>query len=321
MLIKGICKKKELLNTIHDAILSSGSNWTEISSNKNNDFDNSDNSSDGWVFRSPAIGTKKQNIFLRLKSRNFSDENRYNCHIFVGISESYIAGTEEENGKFINKSPLYCIPITDSDNQNHGSEALFRYYIDVKDYRILIVIEFNDITNNTQPRYIYIGYPDLNTNLEGDSYINQFIASSCLGREITNNSDPYMYWLKCPPIGGKEQDGQYNKFAKANSHINSLNPTPMGIYLLNPIYIMADNLGNNIPYTGFLGVLDGIYTVSNTNIVNGDIIKINEGEYKVFNTSNISLGDRKDYDKDEKLSYYKHFYNSIPGCCFAIKIN
>jgi len=94
----------------------------------------------------------------------------------------------------------------------------------------------------------------------------------------------------------------------------------MGLYLLNPIYLMADNLNNNVPNTGFLGILDGIYGLPNTNIVNGDIVKIDNDQYKIFNIGQYLINQNKDYE-DLGEGRGINYFNSLQGVsCIAIKI-
>ncbi|HDK7168205.1 hypothetical protein CF065_03655 [Clostridium sporogenes] len=281
MLIKGTCAKKDLMTEIYKAILFPGSNWTEISSNKINDYKSDGN--DGWVFKSPPIGYKKENIFMRLKSADLSYNGSSRNYINIFLSDNYTpSSTTGKNGVFTNMGRVNTIYFTPSDGTNYNPDTLYDYYIDVLDYRILMVIEVHTVSTVTYPNLIYIGYPDINTNLEGEDYTNQFVA----GSNIYNTSSNYMYWHKAP--GSLGNKSQYNKFAKTFCNINNSNPTPMGLYLLNPIYVTGDGVGNNVPDTGFLGVLDGIYGLSSANIVNGDIVCIDNNNYKVFNLLQLS---------------------------------
>lgn len=297
MLIKGTCAKKDLMTEIYKAILFPGSNWTEISSNKINDYKRDGN--DGWVFKSPAIGYKKENIFMRLKSPDLSYSGSSRNYIDIWLSDNYTPNnTAGKNGTFTHMGRANTIYFTQSDSTNYNPDTLYDYYIDVLDYRILIVIEIHSVSMVTYPNFTYIGYPDINTSLEGEDYTNQFVASS----NISNTNAYNMYWHKAP--GSIGNGSQYNKFAKSFCNINNSNPTPMGLYLLNPIYVTGDNVGNNVPDTGFLGVLDGIYGLTNTNIVNGDIVRIDNNNYKVFD-----------------LSQFTTYYNSLGNVkCIAMKI-
>ncbi len=309
MLVKGTCAKKDLMTEIYKVILSPGSNWTEISSNKTNDY--IVNGNDGWVFKSPEIGYKKENIFMRLKSPDLSNPKISGNHLYIWLSDNYIpSNTEGENGTFTQMGTVNKVLFTPSNIQNHNPDTLYNYYIDILDYRILIIIELHTVSMITYPNCIYIGYPDINTNLEGKEYTNQFIAASNLG----GAPGTMAYWHKAP--GATGNGSQYNKFSNTFCQLNSVNPTPMGLYLLNPIYLIADNLNNNVPNTGFLGILDGIYGLPNTNIVNGDIVKINGDDYKVFNLSQYLLNTASNIG--EGSIYY---YNSLKNVnCIAIKI-
>ncbi|NFV12664.1 hypothetical protein FDG09_06925 [Clostridium sporogenes] len=309
MLVKGTCAKKDLMTEIYKAILSPGSNWTEISSNKTNDY--IVNGNDGWVFKSPKIGYKKENVFMRLKSPDLSDPKISGNHLYIWLSDNYIpSNTEGENGTFTQMGIVNKVLFTPSNVQNHNPDTLYDYYIDILDYRILVIIELHTVSMITYPNFIYVGYPDINTNLEGKEYTNQFIAASNLG----GAPGKMAYWHKAP--GATGNGSQYNKFSNTFCQLNSVNPTPMGLYLLNPIYLIADNLNNNVPNTGFLGILYGIYGLPNTNVVNGDIVKIDRDEYKVFNLSQYLIN--TDRNAGEGNIYY---YNSLKDVnCIAIKI-
>ncbi|GAA0082349.1 hypothetical protein LAV60_07315 [Clostridium sporogenes] len=315
MLVKGTCAKKDLMTEIYKAILSPGSNWTEISSNKINDYVVGGN--DGWIFKSPQIGYKKENIFMRLKSPDLSNPKISGNHLYIWLSDNYIpSNTTGENGTFTKLGMKNRILFTPSNIANHNPDTLYNYYVDILDYRILIIIELHTVSMVTYPNFIYVGYPDINTNLEGEEYTNQIIAASNLGDCPSNT--PRVYWHKAP--GSTGNGSQYNKFAKTFCSLNLFNPNPMGLYLLNPIYLMADNLNNNVPNTGFLGILDGIYGLPNTNIVNGDIVKIDNDQYKIFNIGQYLINQNKDYE-DLGEGRGINYFNSLQGVsCIAIKI-
>ncbi|WMJ80982.1 hypothetical protein RBU49_01645 [Clostridium sp. MB40-C1] len=310
MLVKGTCAKKDLMTEIYKAILSPGSNWTEISSNKTNDY--SVNGNDGWVFKSPPIGYKKQSIFMRLKSSDLSNPKIPGNHLYIWLSDDYMPSNDTgENGTFTQMGHVKKVLFTPPNVANHNPDTLYDYYIDILDYRILIIIELHTVSMTTYPNFVYIGYPDINTNLEGEDYTNQFIAASNL---VVPDRMHISYWHKAP--GATGNGSQYDKFATTFCQLNLSNPTPMGLYLLNPIYLMADNLKNNVPNTGFLGTIDGIYGLPNTNIVNGDIIQVNDSSYKVFNLSQYLINDSNNQEEG-----YIYYYNSLGGItCIAIKI-
>ncbi|MBV4432781.1 hypothetical protein KM803_15885 [Clostridium tyrobutyricum] len=274
MLIKGSCQKQNLMQVIHDAILSPGSNWTEISSNKTNDFKYSGTMTDGWVFESPPIGSKQQRIFLTLKSTNFSQVNTWGT-VYMWLADNYVPNaTSGQNGTYTNKSATVISGILDYYRVDPTTS--FDYFIDVLDHRILIVVQQTSITTTTHPSWIYIGYPELNTNLEGPNYTNQFILGNIIGWSPTIS---HVYWRK-------NSAGVYDQYALAKCNLNNSNPTPIGAYLLSPAYITGDSCSAGDP--GPLGVLTGIYFMPNTNIINGDIITIGADTYQVFITSTIN---------------------------------
>ncbi|KEH94303.1 hypothetical protein Z962_09525 [Clostridium botulinum C/D str. BKT12695] len=315
MLVKGTCAKKDLMMSIYNAILSPGSNWTEISSNKTNDFKKDGN--DGWVFKSPPIGHKKQSIFMRLKSHDLSTTESCGNHFYIWLSDSYTPNNEEgKNGVFTKMGQIQLIFFTPNDNKKHTPDTLYNYYIDILDHRILMIIELHTITAITYPNFMYIGYPDLSTNLEGEEYTNQFVASSNLG----DYSRSKVYWHKAPGEPGNK--GQNNKFAYTSCQLNTSNPTPMGLYLLNPIYFIGDGLENNLPNTGPLGIFDGIYGLPNTNIVNGDIVKIGKDDYKVFNLNQYLINNSNSgYSWSNYGDGHVGYYNSLKNVtCIAIKM-
>lgn len=266
MIIKGTCQKQNLMQVIYDAIVSPGSNWTEISSNKTNDFKYNGVMTDGWVFKSPPVGSKQQSVFLNLKSQDFSKQ--VSQLLFINLSDDYIPNdTEGQNGTFTNQSPMYLCLIEGGAKQ---PTDLLDYFIDIQDHRILMVVQTNSITTTTNPQFLYVGYPELNTNLEGPNYTNQFIVSSCIA---INTARGLCYWRKA-------SDGTYDKLAQLVCYLNNSNPTPIGAYLLSPFIINGD--GRSVGDPGPLGVLSGLYAMPNTNIINGDIITIGEDSYQVF---------------------------------------
>lgn len=306
MMIKGSCQKQDLMQAIHDAILSPGSNWTEISSNKTNDYlYNSANMTDGWVFKSPPIGDKQQNIFMTLKSQDLSLANGQAGVFYIWLSDSYMPNdTSGQNGTYENKSVCNLwigvigakIPAT-----------MYDYFIDIQDHRILIVIQLTSTGTVTNPCFLYVGYPELNTNLEGTNYTNQFILGNATGKinSYYGGGLGFCYWHKnCL--------NNYNAYAKSICNLNNSNPIPTGAFLLSPIYITGDGCGAGNP--GPLGVLSGLYGMPNTSIVNGDIITIGSDTYQVFIL----------YIYNVSISLYGasgYYYNNIPLVTIAIKTN
>lgn len=299
MLIKGSCQKQNLLQAIHDAILSPGSNWAEISSNKTNDFKYSGAMNDGWVFQSPPIGSKQQRIFLTLKSTNLANTSTYG-NIFMWLADNYVPnGTSGQNGTYTNKNIGVISWIFD--NQYVDPTTSFDYFIDIRDHRILIVIQRTSITTTTNPAWLYIGYPEPSTNLEGPNYTNQFVLGNCVG---FNSSTTHTYWRK-------NSAGVYDQYAISRCNLNSSNPTPIGAYLLSPAYVTGDSCGAGDP--GPLGVLTGIYFLPSTNIINGDIITIGSDTYQVF----IVFAYNGSQNCGAGSLYY---YNDLPAV-IAIKTN
>ncbi len=280
MLIKGTCQKQNLMQAIHDAILSPGSNWTEVSSNNVNDFNmNLGMGSDGWVFKSPAIGTKAQNIFLTIKSQDFS--LAYSSIILFCFSENYApSATLGQNGTHVNKNGTQwqmCNSSTGADSNFLPTDTI-EYFIDILDHRILIVIQKKSVTLSNYPQYIYLGYPDLKTNLEGTN-INQLMFGSNLTQTTTANM---CFWFK-----NSNSTNPYWKYATTSVNLNSNNPTPMGLYLMSPAYISGD--GVTIPNFGLIGVLEGIYFLPATNVINGDILQVGSDQYQIFNLAQWTL--------------------------------
>ncbi|PJI07024.1 MULTISPECIES: hypothetical protein [Clostridium] len=276
MLVKGECLKSDLLQAIHDAILSSGSNWTEISSNNEQDYNIDGGGSDGWIFKSPGVGKNGQSVFFTLKGQDFTVENTY--IIMVGLSENYLPNaTANTNGTHTNKGTFLWAICSGSPNYDTTwlPTDTVEYFVDVLDNRILITIQKKSAVLNNYPQYMYIGYPDLATNLESTN-INQFICGSNLRTKV-NAYKPV--WLKTSQC----KSGSYNPyFATVTSavYLNANNPTPGGEYLMWPVYLNGDDVTN--PSCGLLGVLDGLYFLPATNVINGDIIKVGDSTYKVF---------------------------------------
>lgn len=316
MLIKGTCQKQNLMQVIHDAILSPGSNWTEISSNKTNDFKWSGAMSDGWVFKSPPIGPKQQNIFLTLKSldlsvKSVSVDNGGN-HLYIWLADDYKpSDTSGKNGTYTNKSPYNLWCFSHIDNVFCSPTSNYDYFIDIVDHRIIIIIQRATETTYSYPQFMYIGYPDLNTNIEGENYTNQLILGSnmCLGNSNYDWAYGHSYWHRC-------SNGNYFSRANVVCNINSTNPTPMGLYLLTPIYINGDGI-SGIQNTGTLGILSDIYCLPATNIINGDIVNIGSDSYKVFNLGQWIINSAPNYG----MACGLYYYNSITPTCIAIKVN
>lgn len=273
MIVKGSCQKQYLMQAIHDAILSPGSNWTEISSNKTNDHLYAGTTiSDGWVFKSPPIGTKQQSVFMTLKSLDLSLSSGASGTLFIWLSDNYVPNaTDNQNGTHTNKSVFNSWVF---DYSSKIPTTMFDYFIDIQDHRILMIIQQTNTGTVTYPHFLYVGYPEPSTNLEGQYYTNQFILGDILGRTSNWGSGPAScYWHK-------NSLSYYNAYALSKCNLNNTNPTPMGAYLLSPVYVTGDGCGAGDP--GPLGVLSGLYCMPNTSIVNGDIITVGSDTYQVF---------------------------------------
>ncbi|AND84294.1 hypothetical protein GTH52_06955 [Clostridium tyrobutyricum] len=306
MMVKGSCQKQDLMQTIHDAILSPGSNWTEISSNKTNDHLYSGAMSDGWVFKSIPIGAKQQSIFMTLKSLDLSLSTGVSGALFAWLSDNYVPNaTDGQNGTHTNRS-YYC-NIWCFDLYNKIPTTMFDYFIDIEDHRILIVIQQTNTGTVTYPHFLYVGYPEPSTNLEGLYYTNQLILGDILGRPSSwGTSSSCCYWHK-------NSLGHYNAHALSECNLNNLNPTPIGAYLLSPVYVTGDGCGAGDP--GPLGVLSGLYCMPNTSIVNGDIVTVGSDTYQVFIMGGYSV------NGTTLIGIYGYYRDSIAPAAVAIKIN
>jgi hypothetical protein len=330
MLIRGTCQKKDLLQNIHDAILAPGSNWTEISSNKTlTDYAQTGGAADGYVFKSVPIGSKQQPVYLSLKSQNFTWtqgssnivnlDNGYGTangsnHMFMWLSENYIPNaTPGVNGTHTNKCCFSPILISPWDAANFHSTTLMDFFVDIVDYRIIIIIQRNNLSPVTYPCVIYAGYPDPKTIIEGPNYIHQFILANNLvhwGNPIGACGAGYVRWLR-------DSYGSYSSWCTSNCAINATNPIPTGQYILTPITLWADGLGHNIPNTGMLGILDGIYGLPIGNFLNGDIIKVGNDSYQIFYTNQWNPNTSGAYG----LSAVYYTYNCTGLGAFALKIS
>ncbi len=316
MIIKGTCQKRELPQRIHDAIVGAGSNWQEISSNKTQDFKWDGVQSDGWVFKSPPIGTKGESVILQMKHMDFnitstsgSVGNGGNHFCFWLADEYEPSVTQDTSGTFTAKGRFHSWMFTHIDAVNCGPLAEYDYFVDVLDHRIMMVIQRHNNTINTYPQFMYIGYPEPNTNLEGKDYTNQFIVGSnvCNG----GSTVAYVSWHKA-------SNGTRNGFAYTSCTLNAANPNPMGLYLLSPILVTGDG-GTGMSNTGPLGVLSGLYGLPPSGIVNNDTIMIGSDEYKIFAISQWSINnDVSDYGGHTKYVYYM---NGITPTMIAMKVN
>jgi len=318
MMIKGTAQKQNLMQIIHDAILAPGSNWTEISSSKTNDYKYTGTMTDGWVFKSPPIGDKLQSVFLTLKSVDLtiasptSTLGQGGNHLMIWLADNYVPNaTNGQNGTYTNKmghiywafcqvDATYCLPT-----------SLFDYWIDVKDHRILIVIQRSVGNTVSYPQFLYIGYPDPTTNIEGSGYINQFVVGSNIGYSIGSiNMTGFALWHK-------SSAGTYGKRTPTACSLNYANPNPAGLYLLNTIKVTGDG-GEGIANTGDLGILDGLFGLASTNIVNSDILNAGSDQYQVFNLSQWLVNNQNTLGGTATAGWYN---NSITPTFIAIKIN
>ncbi|WP_143327552.1 MULTISPECIES: hypothetical protein [unclassified Clostridium] len=302
---------------IHDAIISAGSNWVEISSNKTNDYKwDVSSMTDGYVFKSPPIGTKNQSVVLELKSINLavtspstSTGNGGN-HLNIWLADDYTPSTTPNvNGTFLNRGQVASWGFTTVDSIYSAPTSLYDYFVDVLDYRILIVIQRNSATTTTYPHYLYIGYPNPTTNIEGPNYTNQFIIGSNIYCG-NNTTVARVYWHK-------GSNALYNQYAYTNCNLNNANPNPMGLYLLSPITVTGDG-GTGVSNTGPLGVLTGLYALPATNIINGDTITIGSDTYQVFNLSQWLFSS---YTSIGGIATSIYYMNGISPSLIAIKTN
>lgn len=314
-MIKGTCQKQNLAQVVHDAILSPGSNWQEISSNKVQDGKTVDPQTDGWVFKSPPIGTKGESVIFQMKAQDLtktpsSSVNAGGNHFYFYMCDNYTPSPNvSTNGTFENKSFFNAWVFATVDSTYCAPTSEFDYFIDVLDHRIMIVIQRHSETLTTHPQFIYIGYPDPETNLEGDNYTNQFICGSnlCIGN--THSGTGKTYWHKA-------SNGTRNAYATVSCPLNSGNPTPMGLYLLTPITVNADT-SSGTTNTGPLGVLSGIYGLPASSIVNNDTIMVGSDEYKVFNISQWAIN----YGGNYGGHAYLYYYHGVTPSFIAIKVN
>jgi hypothetical protein len=139
-------------------------------------------------------------------------------------------------------------------------DAIIKTHLDIKPHRI-ILITYNAIPTLENPSLLYIGYPELSTNIER-YYMQNLIL---LGTNST----------AAGPLVAKNILNQAWATHKLYTLLAPTNPNVAGDYNMSPIFIGTAT-------EGIYGVLDGVWVMPKTNISQLDELELNGDRYKVF---------------------------------------
>jgi len=250
------CRKADFVPTLVKALTDDGT-FNMISSNTANDRIITAGCSDGYVFRS-SEDINGNKFILTIKNID-TDNNALNTQINLMLSDNYTpAQTANTNGVFGAGSGRKAYYLTSQASLT--LDAIIKIHLDIKPHRI-ILITYNAAPTIENPSLIYIGYPELSTNIERYYMQNLFIV----GTNCTVTG----------PLVARNLLNQTWQTHKLYTLLTPTNPNVAGDYNMSPIFI-----GNATE--SIYGALDGVWVMPWVNISQLDELEQNGDRFKVF---------------------------------------
>ena len=250
------CRKADFVPTLVKALTDDGT-FNMISSNTANDRIITAGCSDGYVFRS-SEDINGNKFILTIKNID-TDNNALNTQINLMLSDNYTpAQTANTNGVFGAGSGRKAYYLTSQASLT--LDAIIKIHLDIKPHRI-ILITYNAAPTIENPSLIYIGYPELSTNIERYYMQNLFIV----GTNCTVTG----------PLVARNLLNQTWQTHKLYTLLAPTNPNVAGDYNMSPIFI-----GNATE--SIYGALDGVWVMPWVNISQLDELEQNGDRFKVF---------------------------------------
>jgi hypothetical protein len=270
--------RKDLLSKLREMIINSNQGWSEISTNKENDFKTTvaGTETDGYVFKSEAVTDKNRNMILRMKSQDLTAvSSSTTTQLYFWTASDYIPNiTDGSNGSFTNLSTYTTQHFTHTDGMN-TPDTLYEVYLDILPHRLFFVIHRKDVGIDSKPSMFYFGYPELETMSEGPNYIMQLIFGSNTAGAVTTQIEMF-----------KAPDGSsFSTVTRLSNYVNLApnNPNANMEYTMSPIYVGSSTFG-------ILGKVDGIWGLPTNNITNLDELVQGGERYKVFQIRQHTAG-------------------------------
>jgi hypothetical protein len=250
------CQKQLFMHTLVQTIMDDGT-FTMISSNTTNDRAVAATNSDGFVFRS-SDDINGNKFIVTFKNIDL-DNTPNNTQISIMVSDDYTPHTDPNtNGVFGTGSGRRAYFLTAQANLT--LDAIINVHLDIKPHRIILVTH-NARPTVQAPSLLYIGYPELSTNIERHHMQNLImvgtnfpVAGPLVSRDMLNNR-----W---------QTHNLYTLIAPTN-------PNVAGDYNMSPIFIGTGT-------EGIYGTLDGVWVMPIANISQLDELEQNGDRFKVF---------------------------------------
>lgn len=245
--------------------------WTQVSKNTTKDF--TEAGSDGFILQSPEYGKFKYRTIIRIKEAiDFSvaiENDTTFYEYFFQILTNYTPSEQDgENGTIdTGTSSSYKVSLT---NPHSGimlnPETMLRYYLNVNEGRMYVMIEIKQINGETYtyPTFIYAGFPESNTEFEIEKYKTQFLLTSY---------SSYTSGTKKAIMPGSPSYGK-NLVCDVNYTL-STNPNYLGQFVIVPMIITHTSWGT-------LGIIDDIFVLQTGGTYNGQYITVNGQRYRIF---------------------------------------
>lgn len=284
-----IIRKRVSLSGMMDSIVSdilSNSNWVQVSSNTTMDYVGaSAGSSDGYIFKSPAIGGGRC-VYLRMKTL-FDYSNPSNCshaRILFQICDSYTPNPTPGLNGTISPAELrtgttyYHNYLDISTPFGSTTEIGLQYILIIDDHRIVFCMYPDTNLSSAKMGWMYAGYPDLKSSFSNPDKLDNvflFISDGAMGN--------YTNGVNCGLNVKNELGTCYYSNSGYDSLITTYLPTystsfsdNQYLFEVSPVWITPSTYRRGFPA---YGALDGLYAIgSNSYINNGDIIKTPENE-------------------------------------------
>lgn len=253
----GSCAKNALFDLIVNSLKDQG--WTDISSNPTTDY----------IVLSSNGNSGDKNLILNLRDTNATGANSVKTTAYNQMSfrlqDTYTPNpTAGQSGTFGRTSlawtELFLAPVAAAGTLAGDTVVNYKIYTDAS--KIIMSIEYPPATGYS-PVLFYLGLPD-------STYLRQSGAKGMLYASTVNMGTASNLLICNSPDTIGVVTAPYVMPTLATTVLK--NPNNDGVYTESPVYYQSIT-------EGLRGKLDGVFCMTNSNILTGDTLTINSNTY------------------------------------------
>ena len=264
MIVKFTTTIQNLLDDLCSNIIGN-SNWIQVSSNKDAV------TGDRIILKSPTYGDNSRNVYIQLKENTTyssdTDQKASYC-FYANLLESYSPAAQGSNGTIGgNVSCSHYVGYNAFGyNLYYNRKIKINVTLNIENHRIIFIFEhYGQGDSYTIPSVLYVGYPK-DYQETSISFCHAIVSSK--SNNVASASNYILKESSGDRITGPKITKSYPPFFVPNYN---------GYYTLSSIMLDSSSYG-------YFGILDGIYSLPNSNVRSGQILIDGTNQYLVVDT-------------------------------------